>query len=202
MKITSLAALIGAGITAGSLVAGSAYADATTAQPAPVKSHLLKSADFYQSGLGWSDAVVSATGKQALSACTGELTMRGLTRGHARYASVTWSGGVSGMLTESIAQAADRAHARRFGRRLERQIGSCADEPAGHWFYGKAHPLRTDAGVATWRLTWNGDGSRAGGVVVLHSGKRVGVVELDGAISNQMGVVVKQLARVSVNRLG
>ena len=85
------AALIAVGIgafPAAGADTSSASRSATAPAAAPAErslgsAGLMQSDDFFQQGLGPVRATVDLTGKQALSACSGEETMRELTKGKA-----------------------------------------------------------------------------------------------------------------------
>lgn len=211
---TRASALLGLGVAGVLAASGVAYATtghetAPTANEASAAApygtaHLLQSDDFFQTGLDFAGARVGTTGRQALSACSGEETMATLTHHNAafgRYADIGWEGSDGAYLTESIAQAPDSEHARIWAARLNRTVAACRHEPKGHWRYGPAHKLATAGGRATWRLDRSGDGIADGGVVVIRRGLAVGIVELSGAPDGGVRPLVKDLARTSLRRL-
>lgn len=175
---------------------------ATTAGPGLGSGNLVQSGDFFQQGLAPVGATVDLTGKQALSACSGEETMRTLTKGKATaYADVTWTFDTQDtMLTESVADGAAVTSAASYEKQLNRLVADCQDEPAGHWYYGKGHAITVQAGEGTWYPSFNGDGKAAGGVAVIRSGHRFGIVELSGQPSDDPGYV-EGIATAALNRL-
>ncbi|GAA2792938.1 hypothetical protein RMN57_20910 [Kitasatospora sp. CM 4170] len=177
----------------------------TAAQPAAAaprvgSAGLVQSEDFQQ-GLNPVGATVALTGRQALSACSGEETMRDLTKDKATaYASVNWSLDTHGMLTESAASAPTKAAADTWEKQLVGLVEGCQDEPAGHWHYGAAHTLTVAGGTARWYPAYNGDGAVSGGVAVLRSGTRVAVVELTGQPTSAP-TYVEGIATAALKRL-
>ncbi|MEV6973492.1 hypothetical protein [Kitasatospora sp. NPDC093806] len=166
-----------------------ATATATPAAPAPAAASafglgsaaLVQSDDYLRQGLNPVGATVALTGRQGLSGCSGEETMRDLTKGKATgYASVTWTFDTAGQLTESAASAPTGAEAAAWEQRLVTLVQACQNEPAGHWYYGAAHALTVAGGTGRWYPAHNGDGAFSGGVAVLRSGTRVAIVELTG----------------------
>ncbi|CAM5455835.1 hypothetical protein GCM10010222_56900 [Streptomyces tanashiensis] len=205
------AALITAGVV-GSQSATAAVAGhpATAARPFAVaavasglgSADLVQSEDLFRQGLNPVGATVALTGREALSACSGEETMRGLTKGTATaYASVTWSFDTDSRLTESAASAPTRTSAALWEKQLVALVQDCQDEPAGHWYYGAAHTLTATGGTARWYPAYSGDGTVSGGVAVLRSGTRVAVVELSGrpggAPASFEGIAAAALNRLS-----
>ncbi|WP_377270227.1 hypothetical protein [Peterkaempfera sp. SMS 1(5)a] len=186
-----------------------AAARPVTAQPAAVavaapglgSAALVQSEDFFQQGLGPVGATVALSGRQGLSACSGEETMRDLTQGKATaYASVTWTFDTEGLLIESAASAATSSAASAYEKQLDALVRDCQDEPAGHWHYGAAHTLTVSGGTGHWYPSYNGDGTVTGGVAVLRSGIRVAVVELTGQPTDDPAYV-KGIATAALNRL-
>ncbi len=156
---------------------------AVVAAPAPGlgSAALVQSEDYFQQGLNPVGATVALTGRQGLSACSGEETMRDLTKGRATaYASVTWTFDTDGLLIESAASAPTGASAATWEQQLVALVQSCQNEPAGHWYYGAAHTLTAAGGTAHWYQSYSGDGTAGGGVAVLRNGTRVALVELTG----------------------
>ncbi|MGW2716104.1 hypothetical protein [Streptomyces sp. NPDC001492] len=201
------AALIAVGIgafPAAGADTGSASRSATASASGPGlgSAGLLQSDDFFQQGLVPVRAAVGLTGKQALSACSGEETMRELTRGKAAaYAEVTWTFDTKATsLTESAADGSTDASAASYKKRLEKLVRGCQDEPQGHWYYGKGHAITVKAGEGSWYPAFNGDGKVAGGVAVIRSGHRFGIVELTGQPSDDPGYM-EGIAAAAVNRL-
>ncbi|MFE6744417.1 hypothetical protein ACFVGM_01005 [Kitasatospora purpeofusca] len=178
---------------------------AASAQPATTatttglgSAALVQSEDQVRQGLNPVGATVSLTGRQALSACSGEQTMRDLTKGRATaYASVSWTFATDGLLTESAANAPTASAAAAWEQQLVALVQSCQDEPAGHWYYGAAHTLTEAGGTARWYPAYNGDGAAGGGVAVLRSGTRVAVVELTGAATSVEGLTTAALKRLA-----
>ncbi|MFE9448935.1 hypothetical protein [Streptomyces sp. NPDC006739] len=172
------------------------------AAPGLGSGNLMQSEDFFQQGLGPVGATVDLTGKQALSACSGEETMRTLTKGKAAaYADVTWSfdtGATS--LTESVADGSTITSATSYEGQLNKMVRGCQNEPAGHWRYGQAHAITVKAGEGSWYPSFNGDGKVAGGVAVIRSGHRFGLVELTGQPSDDAGYM-QGIAAAAINRL-
>ncbi|MFI6847065.1 hypothetical protein OG535_20580 [Kitasatospora sp. NBC_00085] len=178
----------------------------TAAHPAAVAAPGLGSADLVQSedfqkGMNPVGATVALTGRQALSACSGEETMRDLTKGAATaYASVNWTFDTHGMLIESAASAPTGTAADTWEKQLVALVQDCQDEPAGHWHYGAAHTLTVTGGTARWYPAYNGDGTVSGGVAVLRSGTRVAMVELTGQPTDAPSYV-EGIATAALNRL-
>jgi hypothetical protein len=188
---------------------GTAATAPVTAQPAAVavaapglgSAALVQSEDFFQQGLRPVGATVALAGRQGLSACSGEETMRDLTKGGATaYASVTWTFDTEGLLIESAASAATGNSASGYERQLDALVQDCQDEPAGHWHYGAAHTLTVNGGTGHWYPSYSGDGAVTGGVAVLRSGTRVAIVELTGQPSDAPDYV-KGVATAALNRL-
>ncbi|NEB00410.1 hypothetical protein [Streptomyces sp. SID13726] len=179
-----------------------AAATVTAAGPGLGSGSLIQSEDFFQQGLAPVGATVGLSGKHALSACSGEATMRTLTKGKAAaYAEVTWSFDTKDTsLTESLAEGSSGTSAASYEKQLNQLVRGCQDEPAGHWYYGKAHAIDVKAGQGSWYPSYNGDGEVAGGVAVIHSGHRVGIVELTGQPSDDAGYMAG-IAAAAVNRL-
>nr|WSY55123.1 hypothetical protein OG999_36655 [Streptomyces sp. NBC_00886] len=175
---------------------------ATLAEPGLGSSNLIQSDDFFQQGLVPVSATVDMTGKQGLSACSGEETMRTLTKGKAAaYADVTWTFDTKGtVLDESVADGSTNTSAVSYENQLNKLVRSCQDEPAGHWYYGQGHAINVKAGEGSWYPTFNGDGKVAGGVAVIRSGHRFGIVELTGQPSDDPGYM-KGIAAAAINRL-
>ncbi|MGW8764192.1 hypothetical protein ACWGN5_16980 [Streptomyces sp. NPDC055815] len=202
------AALITATVvgTQSATAAGAAHRTAAAARSAAVAAPALGSAALVQSedfrtGLNPVGATVALTGRQALSACSGEETMRDLTQGRATaYASVNWTFDTGGLLTESAASAPTKTAAATWEKQLGGLVQDCQDEPAGHWYYGAAHTLTTTGGTAHWYPAYNGDGTATGGVAVLRSGTRVALVELTGR-PGYAPASVEGIATAALNRL-
>ncbi|NJP47963.1 hypothetical protein [Actinacidiphila epipremni] len=200
------AALLTAGLALHPAAAGAqpgAASRPALAGPGPGSSNLIQSGDFSQQGLAPVGATIGLAGAQALSACSGEETMRVLTGASATaYAEVTWTFDTGGsLLTESLAGAPTGAAAASYGKRLNALVRDCRHEPAGHWYYGPGRTLTVPAGEATWYPAFGGDGTAAGGVAVLRSGERVGIVELTGQPSDDpayiAGLTAAALARLA-----
>lgn len=171
------------------------------AAPGLGSAALVQSEDFFQQGLGPVGATVALAGRQGLSACSGEETMRDLTKGKATaYASVTWTFDTEGLLTESAASAATGNAASAYEKQLDALVQDCQDEPAGHWHYGAAHTLTADGGTGHWYPSYNGDGTATGGVAVLRTGTRVAIVELTGQPTDAPDYV-KGIATAALKRL-
>ncbi|WP_406200968.1 hypothetical protein OH807_20680 [Kitasatospora sp. NBC_01560] len=171
---------------------------AAAAAPGLGSARLVQSEDYAQQGLNPVGATVALTGRQGLSACSGEETMRDLTKGTATaYASVTWTFDTAGLLTESAASAPTGTLAATWEKQLVALVEDCQDEPAGHWRYGAAHTLTVTGGTARWYPSYSGDGVAGGGVAVLRSGSRVAVVELTGTPGSVEGLATAALKRLS-----
>ncbi|MFE2721912.1 hypothetical protein [Kitasatospora sp. NPDC059327] len=175
---------------------------AAVAAPGLGSAALVQSEDYFQRGLNPVGATVTLTGRQGLSACSGEQTMRDLTKDKATaYASVNWTFDTDGLLIESAASAPAGGLATTWEKQLVALVEDCQDEPAGHWHYGAAHTLTAAGGTARWYPSYGGDGSAGGAVAVLRSGTRVAVVELTGrptaAPSSVEGLVTAALKRLS-----
>ncbi|MFF7354902.1 MULTISPECIES: hypothetical protein [Streptomyces] len=202
------AALIAVGIGAQPAAAGadtgaaSRSAIARTAAPGLGSGNLMQSEDFFQQGLAPVGATVDLTGKQALSACSGEETMRALTKGKAAaYADVTWAFDTRAVsLTESVAEVSGDTSAVSYEKRLDTLVRGCQNEPAGHWHYGKGHAITVRAGEGRWYPAFTGGGKVTGGVAVIRSGHRFGIVELSGQPSDDPGYI-EGIAAAAVNRL-
>ncbi|WP_030245181.1 hypothetical protein [Streptomyces sp. NRRL S-350] len=199
------AALITAGVvgTQSAAADGAAQRDAVAARSTAVaapglgSARLVQSEDF-QKGMNPAGATISLTGREGLSACSGEETMRDLTKGQATgYASVTWTFETPGMLRESAASAPTGTTAATWEKQLVALVEVCQDEPAGHWHYGAAHTLTVTGGTARWYPAYNGDGGAAGGVAVLRSGTKVAIVEVPGEPASVEGVATAALKRLS-----
>nr|BEK67038.1 hypothetical protein KPHV_42650 [Kitasatospora purpeofusca] len=176
---------------------------AATAQPATTatglgSAALVQSDDQVRQGLDPVGATVALTGRQGLSACSGEETMHDLTKGRATaYASVTWTFATEGLLIESAASAPTGPVATTWEQQLVALVQSCQNEPAGHWYYGAAHTLTAAGGTAHWYPSYNGDGAASGGVAVLRSGTRVALVELTGPAASVEGLTTAALKRLA-----
>ncbi|MGV9251739.1 hypothetical protein [Streptomyces sp. NPDC003697] len=175
---------------------------AASARPGLGSAGLMQSDDFFQQGLAPVRAAVDLTGKQALSACSGEETMRELTKGKAAaYADVTWSFDTEGTsLTESVADGSTDTSAASYEKQLDKLVRGCQDEPRGHWYYGEGHTITVKAGVGSWYPAFSGDGKVAGGVAVIRSGHRFGIVELTGQPSDDPGYM-EGITAAAVTRL-
>ncbi|MDY0811028.1 hypothetical protein [Kitasatospora purpeofusca] len=216
----SAAALIAVGVvgtqsaTADGVARNATPSAAVAAQPAAAQSAaaavpapglgsaaLVQSEDQVRQGLSPVGATVALTGRQGLSACSGEDTMRDLTKGQATgYASVTWTFATDGLLTESAASAPTGTAADAWEKKLVALVQSCQDEPAGHWYYGTAHTLTAAGGTAHWYQAYQGDGTVGGGVAVLRSGTRVALVELTGRPTGAPAAV-EGITTAALNRL-
>ncbi|MET8977370.1 hypothetical protein ABZX85_17285 [Streptomyces sp. NPDC004539] len=180
-----------------------AAASATpSAEPSLGTGNLLQSEDLVRQGLSPVGATVALTGEQSLSACSGEETMRTLTRGKSvAYAEAAWSFATKGtLLTESVAAGSTATSAASYEAQLNKLVRGCQNEPAGHWYYGKAHAFTVEDGRGNWYPSYNGDGEAAGGVAVIRSGLRVGIVELTGTPGATPGHVAG-IATGAVHRL-
>ncbi|SEL36453.1 hypothetical protein [Streptacidiphilus jiangxiensis] len=201
------AALITAGVVGvqsasadGADGAASATQHTAVATPGLGSAALVQSEDFLR-GVKPAGATVTLTGRQGLSACSGEETMHDLTKGKATaYASVTWTFGTDGLLTESAASAPSGSTAATWEKQLVALVQDCQDEPAGHWHYGAAHTLTLPGGTGRWYPSVNGDGRASGGVAILRSGTRVAIVELTGRPADGPASV-KAIATAALNRL-
>ena len=174
----------------------------TLATPGLGSQNLIQSGDFFQQGLAPVAATFGLAGKQALSACSGEETMRVLTKGRAAgYADVSWSFSSRGsLLIESAAAGSTVASATSWEKQLNALVSSCRKEPAGHWHYGAPRTLTVTGGEGHWYPAYNGDGVVSGGAAVIRSGNRFAIVELVGAPGNEPGSL-KGLAAAAIHRL-
>lgn len=178
---------------------GAAHRTAAAA-PGLGSARLVQSEDFPQDRTPVG-ATIALTGGQALSACSGEETMRDLTQGKATaYASVTWTLDADGRLFESAASAPSESAAAAWEKQLVTLVQACQDEPAGHWHYGAAHTLTVTGGTARWYPAYNGDGIVSGGVAVLRSGTKVAVLELTGRPTGAP-TSVEGITTAALNRL-
>ena len=175
---------------------------AALAEPGLGSADLVQSEDFFQQGLAPVSATVDLTGNQALSACSGEETMRMLTKGKAAaYADEVWTFDTSdSLLTESVADGSTSKSAASYEKQLNALVRDCQDEPAGHWHYGPGQVLTVAAGEGTWYPSITGDGVVSGGVAVIRSGHRIGIVELVGQPSDDPGYM-QGITAAAVNRL-
>ncbi|WP_037601906.1 hypothetical protein [Streptacidiphilus rugosus] len=208
------AALVAVGVSVQPATAdGAAHAAHRSAYSAPAAApalaapglgsqNLLQSGDFFQQGLAPAAATIGLAGKQALSACSGEETMRVLTKGKAvGYADVSWSFDTrAGLLTESAADSSTVASATSLEKQLNALVGSCRKEPAGHWHYGAPQALAVTGGEGHWYPAYSGDGVLSGGVAVIRSGHRSAIVELTGAPSHDPASL-KGLVTAAIHRL-
>ncbi|MFJ6379984.1 hypothetical protein ACIQI7_08270 [Kitasatospora sp. NPDC092039] len=173
---------------------------AAAAAPGLGSARLVQSEDFRQ-GMNPVGATVTLTGREGLSACSGEETMRSLTKDKATaYASVSWTLDAQGRLSESAAAAPTEAAAATWEQQLVALVEACQDEPAGHWYYGAGHTLTVAGGTGRWYPAYNGDGTASGGVAVLRSGAKVAVVELTGRPADAP-THVEGIATAALNRL-
>jgi hypothetical protein len=172
------------------------------AEPGLGSSHLVQSDDFFQQGLSPVGATVDLAGKQGLSACSGEETMRALTKGKAAaYADVAWTFDTAGsLLNESAADLSTDKSAASYEKQLNDLVRSCQHEPAGHWHYGPGQALTLPAGEGHWYPSVNGDGAVSGGVAVVRSAHRISIVELVGAPTNDP-TYMKGITTLTINRL-
>ncbi|MBD0674095.1 hypothetical protein [Streptomyces sp. CBMA156] len=174
---------------------------AEAAAPGLGSAGLVQSEDYVRQGLNPVGATIDLTGREGLSACSGEETMRGLTAGKATgYASVTWTFDTDSRLKESAASAPTGTAADTWEKQLVALVQECQDEPAGHWYYGAAHTLTVNGGTARWYLSYNGDGAVSGGAAVLRTGTRVAVVELTGRPTD-VPASVEGIVTAALNRL-
>ncbi|MEE4541296.1 hypothetical protein V2S66_04860 [Streptomyces sp. V4-01] len=191
-------------ITAGvaHTTAAAVHTTATTAGPGLGSGNLVQSGDFYQQGMTPLSATVDLTGDQALSACSGEESMRTLTQGKAAaYADVAWTfEDRDSYLTESVADASTAKAAAADEKLLNALVRDCQDEVAGHWYFGPAHAVSFPSGTATWYTAFSGDGVVSGGVAVIRGGQRFGIVELTGQPGDDPGYV-KGITAAAVSRL-
>jgi hypothetical protein len=189
--------------TAAPAVPAAAAAPApAAAAPALGSKNLVQSNDFVPQGLVGVSATVDLTGGQGLSACSGEETMRVLTNGGAAaYASATWIlDPISSTLVESLAQGSTDKAATSYEKLLNDQVRSCQDEVAGHWYYGPAHAFTVTGGEGHWYTSYNGDGAVSGGVAVIRSGNRVGIIEVAGEPGSDPAYI-RGLAGIAISDL-
>jgi len=214
-RIAGVAAAVGALIVVGVGVhadaAGAATSSPSRSATPPVAAlaeaglgsdNLIQSDDFFQQGLAPVSATVDLTGTQALSACSGEETMRTLTTGEAgAYADVTWSFDTDdSLLTESIADGSTNASAASYEKQLNKLVRDCQDEPDGHWYYGGGHAMTVTAGEGRWYPAFTGDGVATGGVAVIRSGHSFGIVEVTGQPTDDPSYI-EGIAAAAINRL-
>lgn len=124
--------------------------------------------------------------RYGLSACTGQTRMSDAVGDDANLFFGVFSGqdGADGKrftMPQHVADQATVARAIATYRNIVGQVQACQHEPAGHWYYGAAHHLNTSVGTVTWMVTFDGDGTRAGGIAVARSGRHQSVMEADGA---------------------
>ena len=139
----------------------------------------------------------------ALSACTGETRFRDTVGARDRIFHTTFRVALGSTrrafdVTEQIAGRGTRRKAASTYRSVLRQVEECRHEPAGHWRYGRVHRVTDGLAKAAWMPAIDGDGRRAGGYVVVVSGRHVGVVESLGG----RPVHVRDLATAAMGRLG
>ena len=194
----------GLGLAAGGQALG-APAPARTAAHAPVRmDDLLHPADVAGAFGVRGDVTsrVGSDGDSALSACTGETSMRDVVGPDAHLFHGVFRGRAPGAGLLVLQQAADQATTARATmtyRSIVGQLRACQHEPAGHWRYGAAHVVSTGAGTATWMATTDGDGTADGGVVIARSGRHLSVVE---AMGSGAGRQVGRLAAGTLRELG
>jgi hypothetical protein len=189
--------------TTGTAQAGAATVHtAAAAGPGLGSGNLVQSDDFYQQGLNPVGATVDLTGEQALSACSGEESMRTLTKAKAAaYADVTWTFDTrDSLLNESVADGSTVKSATAYEKQLNALVRDCQDEPAGHWYFGPGQTVTFPSGVATWYPAITGDGVVSGGAAVIRSGQRFGIVELAGQPGDDPAYV-KGITAAAVRRL-
>ncbi|WP_042397211.1 hypothetical protein [Streptacidiphilus carbonis] len=204
-RIAGSAACVAAALITVSIGTQSATASADTralAAPGLGSAALVQSEDFFQQGLSPVGATVDLAGKQALSACSGEETMLVLTKGKASgYADVTWTFDTSAsLLTEAAADGSTAKSAISYENQLNALLRGCQHEPAGHWHYGAGHALTVTGGEGHWYPSYSGDGVVSGGVAVIRSGTRVGIVELVGQPTDDPGYM-QGITAAAINRL-
>ncbi|RAG80701.1 hypothetical protein DN069_36775 [Streptacidiphilus pinicola] len=182
--------------------ASAAAPAAALAAPGLGSQNLIQSGDFFQQGLAPVAATFGLAGRQALSACSGEETMRVLTKGRAAgYADVRWTFDTRGsLLNESAADGSTVASATSSEKQLNALVSSCRNEPTGHWHYGAPQALTVTGGEGRWYPAYTGDGVLSGGVAVIRSGHRVAIVELAGAPSGDPRSL-KGLTAAAIHRL-
>jgi hypothetical protein len=106
-------------------------------------------------------------------------------------------------LSESIAQAATPAQAKRYARTLlDEAVGLCQGEKRRFDFhYGPNHSDRVGSGFATWALSYPGNQRRPdGGVVVFRKGTNFGIIHVNGTWG-PADQTIESVAKVAVNRL-
>lgn len=192
--------------TATATTAAAAAVAVADAQPAAVavpvpglgSARLVQSEDFQQ-GLNPVGATVALTGRQGLSACSGEQTMRDLTKGRATaYASVTWTFDTEGLLIESAASAPTGASAATWEQQLVALVQDCQNEPMRPLVLRRGpHPDRRRMAPPTGTRPTAATAPPHGGVAVLRSGTRVAVVELTGAPTSVEGLTTAALKRLA-----
>lgn len=145
------------------------------------------------------------SGDWALSACTGETSMRDVAGRDVRLLHAELSGRLrdSGASFEVVQHLAGEPTARRAGdvhHDIAGLLEDCRHEPRGHWRYGRVHRISTDAGVATWMAAIDGDGTPDGGILVARSGRHLAVVEAMSPGSRPR--TMRGLALRTLRRLG
>jgi hypothetical protein len=201
---TAVLALAGAALTAG--LAVPLGAQAATAGPDVGMDNLLHPVDIAETLVvpgTVTSRVGAGDGSLGLSACTGEARMRHVVGPQAnRYFGLfTGRVGQSGEKVSVVQHAADEptvTEVRGKYRKIVGMLTTCQQEPSGHWRYGRAHHVTTGSGTATWMVARNGDGTRAGGVVVARSARHLGVVAADCPCSAPQ---IKELATRTLRRL-
>jgi hypothetical protein len=124
-------------------------------------------------------------GGYGLSACTGETRTSDVVGSRADLDHGLFTGRINGgarfRVVEHVAGQATATRAAKKYHTIVRKVSACQDEPVGHWRYGRAYHVSTDAGTATWMVAYTGAGARDGGVIVARSGRHLAVVETRGA---------------------
>lgn len=219
---TRLAAVTAAAGAAVAIAAGPAIYGTTTAAAAPGvhpaaaqtpfgSSRLLQSEDFRGTGakppVQLDVETVYLHGGQALSACTGEMTMFDITGTDVDIDAGWRSQRIPGhALSENVSRASTAAKAKKFAGKITRGLQDCArkNEPKSHWYYGPAYTAKVAGGSITWRIAH--DGTRhhpaSGAVAVVRKGSYFGIVELDNDISGHPGKTVKMLGTQAIKRFG
>lgn len=140
----------------------------------PIEKQLISAAVLHDAGTGLGHRVVDSHARCALSACTGEPTIREFTDSHPAV-SANWvsTSHRHEILSETIIQTNSATQAAAVQKRLVTLVWSCQHEPKGHGHYGKQRRMKTAGGQAIYRYSdKSGDRITSGGVSVIKNGHR------------------------------
>jgi hypothetical protein len=197
-------------VSSGTLPRSPTATNAPSTQPADT-ALLLQTDDFFLAGLDLSADQLRSDGGQQLTACTGRLTMIGLTSGRAAdkfYLDASWYGTTTtgiqySRLTQSVSRAATKADARAFVARLVSELAGCSYAQGGDdRRLGDPIPVRTSTGTAVRFVAYGTNGRAVGGVGVFRNGRKFGVYEVVGAGPDDPSEVLDLLTRRAVARCG